>query len=227
LASKNLRPFIISGTLLGYARNNDLLPHDKDIDLGIIGWEDQFTVAQALLECGYFKFDLSQLTGKNRFLISGHDLRTGIAVDFFLFHEKEDHFVHGIDFDVGFTQNYKFSKFNLQTINFLNHDFFAPSDIEKNLSENYGDWKTPDTNYIVTIESPALMHTNEDIKHLLIHLELLRNIQKNLRSKKTRKILEIMKPTPYFNTAFEIEKKIGKSLNQANWMQQLTQKTPS
>jgi len=223
LISKNLKPFLISGTLLGYARNNDLLPHDKDIDLGIIGWEDQFTIAQALLQSGHYKFDLSQLTGKNRFLISANDLRTGIAIDFFLFHEKQDHFIHGIDFDVGFTQNYKFSKFEPKSVNFLNEEFFVPSDIDKNLTENYGDWKTPDVNYVVTIESPALIHSNADIKHLLIHLELLRNIRKNIRSEKTQKILNILKKTPYGNLSTAIEEKILQHLNQSNWMHRLTQ----
>jgi hypothetical protein len=224
LKEKGLKPFIISGTLLGYARSQEILPHDKDIDFGIIGWENQFAVAQALITSGHFKFDLAQLTGKNRYLISGHDLKTGIAVDFFLFHENTDHYIHGIDFDVGFTQNYKFSKFELAEVNFLGDTFYVPNDIDKNLSENYGDWKTPDPDYVVTLESPALINKNDGTRELLIHLELLRNIKKNINSQKTKKILEIVSGGQFNHLKAEIEKKISKKLNPDNWLNQLTKK---
>lgn len=176
LQAKGLQPFLMSGTLLGYERNRSLLPHDKDLDMGLIGWEHQFTVMQTLLELGHFDVDLSELTGHKRYLISAVDLRNGIAVDFFLFHDAGDHFRHGIDFDYGFTENFKFSKFELNQVDFLGEQFFVPSDIDRNLSENYGDWRTPEKNYVVTVEAPAIIGRGSQTHQLIAKLELMKTI---------------------------------------------------
>lgn len=194
LRAKGLQPFLMSGTLLGYARHGGLLPHDKDIDLGLIGWEHQFTVAEALLEAGYFRLDLSQLSGQNRFLMSAHDLRNGMAVDFFLFHDKGDHFLHGIDFDMGFTQNFCFSKFELQEVEFLDERFYAPADIDRNLSENYGDWRTPAPSYVVTVESPVLCDVPTS-RTLLVYLEILKTITKRMKLQRVERILNHLDAT--------------------------------
>jgi hypothetical protein len=194
LRSKGLQPFLMSGTLLGYARHGGLLPHDKDVDLGLIGWEHQFTVAEALLEAGYFRLDLAQLSGHNRFLMSAHDMRNGMAVDFFLFHDKGDHLLHGIDFDMGFTQNFRFSKFGLQEVEFLDERFYAPDDIDRNLSENYGDWRTPVPSYVVTVESPALCDTPQS-RTLLVYLEILKTITKRMKPQRVVRILDHLDAT--------------------------------
>ena len=195
LRAKGLKPFLMSGTLLGHARHGGLLPHDKDVDLGLIGWEHQFTVAEALLEAGYFRLDLAQLSGHNRFLMSANDLRNGMAVDFFLFHDKGDHFLHGIDFDMGFTQNFRFSKFGLQEVDFLDERFYVPDDIDLNLTENYGDWRTPATSYVVTVESPALCDTPES-RTLLVYLEILKTITKRMKPQRVVRILDHLDATP-------------------------------
>jgi hypothetical protein len=193
LKAKGLQPFLMSGTLLGYHREGALLAHDKDVDLGLVGWEHQFTIAQALLEAGHFEFDLNQLNGKDRFLVSAHDLRNGMAVDFFLFHDHGDHFLHGIDFDMGFTQNFRFSKFGLNEAPFLGDLFFVPDNIERNLSENYGDWRKPASSYVVTVESPALMPEPVQPRLVLLYLELLKTLTKKLNPQRVRRILDHLK----------------------------------
>jgi LicD family len=194
LRAKGLKPFLMSGTLLGYARHGGILPHDKDVDLGLIGWEHQFTVAEALLEAGYFRLDLAQLSGHNRFLMSAHDLRNGMAVDFFMFHDKGDHFLHGIDFDLGFTQNFRFSQFELQEVEFLGEPFYVPADIDRNLTENYADWRTPATSYVVTVESPALCDTPES-RTLLVYLEILKTLTKRMKPQRVARILDHLDAT--------------------------------
>jgi hypothetical protein len=189
LRAKGLQPFLMSGTLLGYHREGALLTHDKDVDLGLVGWEHQFTIAQALLEAGHFEFDLSQLSGKDRFLVSAHDLRNGMAVDFFLFHDRGDHYLHGIDFDMGFTQNFRFSKFGLVEVPFLGERFFVPDDIDRNLSENYGDWRTPAPSYVVTVESPALCES-PDTRTLLVYLEILKTLTKSMKPQRVVRIMD-------------------------------------
>jgi hypothetical protein len=189
LRAKGVAPFLMSGTLLGYARDGALLPHDKDVDLGILGWTHQFTIAQALLEAGHFQFDLAQLSGKDRFLISAYDLRNGMAIDFFLFHEQGDHFLHGIDFDMGFTQNFKFSRFALDEVDFLDQKFFVPSNIDQNLTENYGNWQVPEKNNVVTVEAPALLLGESQSDVLLVYLELLKCVLKSGNAEKFQRVL--------------------------------------
>ena len=192
LRQKGLEPFLMSGTLLGFVREGGLLPHDKDIDLGIVGWENQYAIAEALIEAGHFSFDVSQLKGSERFLVTAFDLRNGNAIDFFLFHEKKDHLLHGINFDMGFVQNFKFSKFALEEVDFLGGKFFVPSDVDLNLTENYGDWRTPATSYIVVVESPAILRENPDVSQLLVYQEVLRTIIKDMNPMRIRRILSYL-----------------------------------
>jgi hypothetical protein len=195
LRAKGLQPFLMSGTLLGYAREGGLLPHDKDIDIGLIGWQHQYAVAEALVEAGHFMFDMSQLKGQRRFLISALDVRNGNAVDFFLFHDHGDHFLHGIDFELGFTQNFRFSRFGLSEIDFLGDRFYVPDDIDRNLTENYGDWRTPVSSYVVIVESPAIVHTRPDISDTLVYQEVLRTLLKNMKPARIRRILAHLERT--------------------------------
>ena len=43
---------MVSGTLLGYARTGSVLSHDKDMDVGLFGWEEQFEIVQRILDSG-------------------------------------------------------------------------------------------------------------------------------------------------------------------------------
>jgi hypothetical protein len=191
LIKKGLKPFLISGSLLGLMRDGKIMDHDKDLDMGLIGWESQFDLAQALLEAGHFDFDLNRLNGNKTYLISAVDQRTNISIDFFIFHEKGDHFLHGIDYDYGFTQNFKFSKFNLTQKEFFNDDFYIPENWTKMLNENYGEWTTPQHSYVVTVESPALINQGS-IKHKIIaQLEMLKTILNGLKPQRAQRILDV------------------------------------
>lgn len=197
LRQQGLKPFLISGTLLGCMRDGQIMPHDKDLDMGLIGWESQFDLAQAILGLGCFDINLKRLKGDQLFLISAIDQRTNIAIDFFMFHEKGDHFLHGIDYQYGFTQNFKFSKFELLETQFLGELFYIPDQWSRMLTENYGPWETPEPAYVVTVESPGLTEQGS-IKHQLIaHLELLKTINnglKPLRAQRIVKAAQQMKP---------------------------------
>ena len=190
LRSEGLKPFLISGSLLGCMRDGRIMPHDKDLDMGLIGWESQFNLTKIILNLGCFDINLKRLIGKNLFLITAKDQRTDIAIDFFFFHEKIDHFLHGIDYQYGFTQNFKFSKFNLIETKFLGQSFFIPDNWAVMLSENYGEWEKPEPVYVVTVESPAIIDKGS-VKHQLVaHLELLKTINGGLKPQRAQRIIE-------------------------------------
>ncbi len=189
LRERGLRPFMMSGVLLGYLREGQLLPHDKDLDLGLIGWEQQFEVAQALLSTGHYHVSWRYLRGAQTFLFDVVDLKYGVAIDFFFFHPKADHLLHGIDYKYGFTQNLRFSPFELTEVDFLGDRFWIPDNADQNLTENYGDWRTPQSSYVVTVESPALVDKGSEKHQFMVLIELMRSVQTFKSVKRAKRIL--------------------------------------
>lgn len=189
LRERGLQPFMMSGVLLGYLREGQLLPHDKDLDLGLIGWEHQFEVAQALLSAGHYHVSWRYLRGAQTFLIDAVDLKYGVAIDFFFFHPKADHLLHGIDYKYGFTQNLRFSPFELTEVDFLGERFWIPDNADQNLTENYGDWRTPQSSYVVTVESPALVDKGSEKHQFMVLIELMRSVQTFKSVRRVERIL--------------------------------------
>ncbi len=189
LRERGLQPFLMSGVLLGYLREGQILPHDKDLDLGLIGWQQQFEVAQALLAAGHYHVSWRCLRGAQTFLMDVVDLKYGVAIDFFFFHPYADHFLHGIDYKYGFTQNLRFSPFALKEVDFLGDRFWIPDNAAQNLTENYGDWRTPQSSYVVTVESPALVNKGSDKHQFMVLIELMRSVQTFRSVKRVQRIL--------------------------------------
>jgi tetratricopeptide (TPR) repeat protein len=176
-AKKNVPFFLVSGTLLGYAREGKLLSHDKDIDIGILGWENQYELSLAIKQSGVFSLEIEFLKGQKTYFIPIKHLATGIWIDIFVYHEENDHLVTGVDFFFGHQQTFKFSKFDLKEIDFLDVKMFAPSNIEKNLDENFGNWKIPDKGYISHLESPSTMNSQSTDYQITTRMQVLAAIK--------------------------------------------------
>jgi hypothetical protein len=186
--------FIISGTLLGCVREGRIFEHDKDFDLGIIGWENQFNVAQALLSSPNFSFSAKGLKGHELFLLGVVHVPSGYSFDIFFFHDSGDKFKHGIQSRLGYTIHYMFSKFGLAEKEFLGQKFLIPDNYELFLDENYGkDWRTPDPNYFVKLESPALADKSGVNFAYSIRHEMLDMLGKRVAPEKGRIFVEKMK----------------------------------
>ena len=69
LNSIGIEPFLVSGTLLGYARSGTVLSHDKDIDIGVFGWDRQFEIVDTLLKSNLFLLDLGALKGGRSYVL--------------------------------------------------------------------------------------------------------------------------------------------------------------
>jgi tetratricopeptide (TPR) repeat protein len=209
LRDRGLQPFLMSGVLLGYMREGQILPHDKDIDLGLIGWEQQFEVAQALLASGRYHVSWRNLRGAKTFLLDAYDMENGVAVDFFFFHPHSDHFLHGIDYKYGFTQNFRFSPFGLKEIDFLGERFFIPDNAEKNLVENYGDWKTPQSSYVVTVEAPVLVQKGSEKHQFIALIELMRSVETFNSVKRVQRILDCCNALDMHVLSTELEHRLN------------------
>lgn len=186
--------FIISGTLLGCIRDGRIFEHDKDFDLGVIGWEAQFTVAHALLSSANFSFSAKGLKGHELFLLSSVHVPSSYSFDIFFFHENENKFKHGIQTSTGYTIHYEFSKFDLCEREFLGESFLIPSNYQLFLDENYGEnWQTPDPDYFVKLESPALMEKSGDNFAYSIRHEMIDMLGNRASPDKGRMFVEKMK----------------------------------
>jgi tetratricopeptide (TPR) repeat protein len=178
LANKsNIKLFLVSGSLLGYAREGGILDHDKDCDLGIIGIDQLDIFLKELSSNPFFSALPNYYKYNDTFQQPIIHLPTGTWIDIFVYHAIGDKLITGVDIQFGYRQTFSFTPFNLTKVDFLGLDVYVPDDFDLNLSENFGDWKTPDKHYISHIESPSLVEKNSLIHFLSIRLWIIRSIQ--------------------------------------------------
>jgi hypothetical protein len=204
LTAKNMKVFLVSGTLLGYARDGQLMAHDKDIDVGIIGWESQFDMCMALQESGLYTVGAEFLQGHQSYYIPIQHNLTGAWIDVFIYHQEGDKLVTGVDFFYGYRQRFAFTPFELDEVEFLGARMYVPRNIDLNLTENYGDWKTPDKSYISHLESPSTMNKGGLEFMMTARLTAINAVLKN-DSIKLKKILHLMDQYSDFDGAMSDE----------------------
>lgn len=151
----NLNFFLVSGTLLGYEREGGFLRHDKDIDVGVLGWENQYDLCFALLKSNLFTMDAQFLKGHQSYYIPIKHIQSGMWMDIFIYHTENQKYVTGVDFLFGHRQTFAFTPFKLKPMQFLGVNMFIPEDADLNLQENFGDWRISDPSYISHLESPS------------------------------------------------------------------------
>ena len=184
--------FLVSGTLLGYVREGHLLDHDKDIDIGVIGWEEQFALFKVLWESPLFSLSPKHLHGAATHLLPINHRPTGVAIDIFLYRMLEDKLITGVEFDFGHRQRFAFTPFELSSIKFLDVDLYVPSDSERNLMENFGNWRMPDKGYISHLESPSAMDPGGMDFMITARLHAINAFRKD-NMNKLRRVLDIAK----------------------------------
>src|SRR5210317_2010408 len=147
LEKKGLQPFITGGTLLGYMRDNDLLRNDDDIDISVFGKPGVDSVVRKVFEQNGYKTKKYNIRIASGVVIGQYTFKQNInnkSIEFdisFYFHNKtDDKYVYCTFFDLSI-QYHLFSPFNLTQVQFLNHTFLVPDNVNKYLQEEYGfDW---------------------------------------------------------------------------------------
>lgn len=190
--ARNLKYFLVSGTLLGYVREGKLLDHDKDIDVGLIGWENQYEMCMALQETGLFTVASEFLRGHKSYYIPIRHNATGMWIDVFIYHMIDGKLVTGVDFFFGYRQTFAFTPFDLKEIDFMGVKMYAPDDAELNLAENFGNWRVPDPSYISHLESPSTVNKGSLAYMLTARLTAIAAMVKR-KDVKLRKVLELMR----------------------------------
>lgn len=151
LDHKKIPFFLISGTLLGCIREGKLLGHDKDIDIGVWDKYSYEELANCLSTSGYFYV---VPTRTNHLVMLRHV--NGIAIDVFIHYRESNDYWHA-----GVKIKWHNSPFNLVYTNFLGQQYLIPENYYLYLTENYGDWRTPKTQFDSAFDTPNMEVINE------------------------------------------------------------------
>jgi hypothetical protein len=187
----NAKLFMVSGTLLGYARISDFLPNDKDLDFGLIGLDALPGLVDLALKSGIFHINFEYLKGKDTIQVPFIHVATGVWIDVFIYHEDGEKFVTGVDFQFGYRQKFEFSKFSPVEVDFHGLKTYIPSNMDENLCENFLNWKEPDVDYISHVESPSILDYGDMSHQMTSRFWLIRAIQAK-SSKKLNKVISVL-----------------------------------
>ena len=199
LSAVGLSPFLVSGTLLGYARNRGFLSHDKDIDVGIFASQNIFDVVTLLSQNGLFDVKYKYLRMEKTYQVPIIHRPTGMSIDIFVYHPHDDKLITGVQGNFGYTQNFTFTPFALETVKFLEIDFAIPADASLNLQENFGPWQVSDPYFISHLECPTTVDVGGTVYMVVARLEMLRALVEGKKIKVDRiaKILRHWGTAPY------------------------------
>ena len=143
LDAAGIRTFLVSGTLLGVIREGQLLPHDYDLDLGVLpGDTSADSVADALGSLDDLTFEVEE------WRVWGRD-GGGVAFDVFIHYEERGRWWHATR-----THAWWNTPFELVPIDVNGRSFWVPADADRYLEENYGEWRTPAAFYHKSFDTP-------------------------------------------------------------------------
>lgn len=144
--------FLISGTLLGCIREGKLLGHDKDIDIGVWETHSVESLANVIYNSGCF-YVLPIYSPD--ILVIRHV--NGVTIDIFIHHREADDYWHA-----GGKSKWHNSPFELASRSFLNSEYLVPADYDLYLTENYGNWRTPQLSFDSALDTPNMEIVSHD-----------------------------------------------------------------
>lgn len=165
LEQHGVRPFLAFGTLLGMVREQRFMPHDGDMDLGVLTTEATAKSVKPLFE--ELGFQTTRYEQDNevpwpcRLKVQNDE---GIKIDVVFFHPIENHFLTYCTY-CGQTLIRNRTPFDLTRVDFLGVSVWIPELPERFLTENYGDWQHQADFYHFIISSNLTDHTLDVVKY--------------------------------------------------------------
>lgn len=154
LRTWEFRFFPMAGTLLGLVRDGALLPHDRDVDIGLFrpkaGMPD---IADRIRMHPGLILRRDARIGERYYAI----FHQGVAIDLFV-HDPAgpDHLLCGVS-DIPGDIQWKLTRFDLIEVGLAGSQWTIPDKPERYLEETYGaSWRHLDKGFASAISSPAL-----------------------------------------------------------------------
>jgi len=159
--SSSIPFFLLWGTLLGVVRDGELIPHDKDLDVGL-NWDvDRQKVFKALLASNKFALLENTISSPNtRWCIGIYHKETNIVVDLSFFKTKVKYFYCGIDKAGELNKPIlsKVPKFDISSMQWKGEKWPVPANPERFLADVYGDgWRKPDPNFDTLVSNNCML----------------------------------------------------------------------
>jgi len=160
---ERFRWYIISGTFLGLHREGGFLPHDIDLDFGIDAEDLDLNALISTLEqipdmaiknitdIPTLRIEEETITFDEKPGIIKLLHSSGIQIDIFIHHLLDGKRVHGSKIHLWANTPY-----GLTTRTLAGIDVFCPDNPDQYLTENYGDWRTPITEFSCTTGTPNM-----------------------------------------------------------------------
>ena len=164
LERNGIRAFVLSGTFLGTVREQAILEHDYDIDLGVMAAETDPQQLEALLRSApsfHCIAAASQIRLERdadgrlvrRCIPVLYKLRheNGIVADIFLHYREDGLLWHG-------SSQYRWdnAEFTLARYSLAGLQVQGPEDADRYLTENYGNWRVPKRDFHCGTDTPNL-----------------------------------------------------------------------
>lgn len=154
-----LQWYIVSGTFLGAVRGGDFLAHDYDIDIGVhaedfdhsaflvgLRADPQFCLVRIDDYVDLVGADLRPVQARALYKITH---RSGVEVDIFLHHREEGQRWHGSARHRWWNDDFDIAVYNLAGLTVP-----GPSNADRYLRENYGEWQIPQTDFDCSTGTP-------------------------------------------------------------------------
>jgi len=142
LKKHNVRYWLQDGTLLGYYRENDLISHDNDTDIGVF-WSD-IKSTEVFLEILNSGFTLYKIKGYMHDSLMLTFICDDQKVDIFFYYKTKNKVYHTALGKHWQVVNYEYDYFDVKEIEFLGYKFYVPEDELKFIKTKYGaDWHIP------------------------------------------------------------------------------------
>ena len=162
LMNINKHPFMSGGTLLGYARQQDLLDNDDDLNFSLFDDEYDEHVRNIIKKLGYTLTYVHQTKKGMQLTINKGNIKddTDVEIDIPIWFRRDgNYYVFAKFTNAG--EQYKIDPFHLILTNtWDNLNIYMPSDYKKVLTQKYGDWENPKPNFNYPYDSPAYIKGN-------------------------------------------------------------------
>lgn len=151
LDSQQIPFFLISGTLLGCIREQQILAHDKDIDVGVMNDISPASLQSAIKASGRFCI----MHGMHEKIVQIKHAN-GVHINIFVHWQEKDKIFH-----CGRKTSWVNQAFNLMPYSFLGTQFQVPENYDQYLTENYGNWRLPAIDFETFADTPNMIVTHQ------------------------------------------------------------------